>query len=143
MAEPAAYSESFLHEHVLDFGKHKGTRLVRVPAGYLLWLANTESDKAAMAQAELDRRGTTRPDFDISGHAIDRASQSCLSLWQETRHGNEGLHAWLCRLGAGAVKLEPDEQGRVSYAGILWGFDFTLPKWPVLKTVRRDKRKEP
>ena len=139
---PDQFNDSWLHGHVLDFGKHRGVRLVHVPVNYLLWMANTEGSHAEMAQAELRRRGTMLPTFDISGHAIDRASLYCFDLYRNSRIQSEGLHAWLARLGAEALTHEPDDKGRTHYAEMVWVFDRTLPSWPALKSVRREKERQ-
>lgn len=130
-------AEDKLHTFVMPNGKHKGTRLVRVPVGYLLWMVNTDHSLKSWAEAELKRRGTTLPTVDVSGHAIDRASQKCLKRWHLTRDGDEGLYHWLCRMSAEALeKGAKDEQGRVHWSGMRFSFEDGVD-WPVLKTVTR------
>lgn len=85
------------HHLRCDFGKHDGELYTRIPVGYLLWMVQCGHRQADIAQAELDRRGTVTPKIEISGHAIDRASQRCLGVWQRTRKDDEGIHAWLSR----------------------------------------------
>ncbi len=123
----------------ISFGRHKGERWTRLPVSYLKWLVNEGARDADRAQAELDRRGTTTPDLDLSGHAIDRASLRCRKIWHETRGENEGLHSWLCRMAAEARKdgtREGDDRWR--YRGMILVFEES-GVWPVLKTVMRAK----
>ena len=55
------------------------------------------------------------PYIDISDHAVDRASQCCLDLWEETALPGEGLLTWLRRAAREALALaaggEPPEKG--------------------------------
>lgn len=128
------------HNLIVDFGKHKGERWTRLPVSYLRWLANQPLDPAMgdknkkIAQAELERRGTTVPtELEISGHAIDSASLRVRKIWHETRNQDEGLHSWLYRLGSLALK-EANGEEAIVYLGIKWVFvygDF----YPTLKTV--------
>ena len=130
------------HNLVCDFGKHRGERYTRIPVSYLKWLANTPGHQAqAIAKAELERRGTTTPDLDVSGHAIDRASLSCRHLWHQTRGDEEGIHAWLCRMAAAALAEGTERDGKIAHAGLLFAFERD-GVWPVLKTVMPDKRRE-
>lgn len=128
------------HNMICDFGRHRGTPYTRMPVAYLKWMVNSGHSRADVAQAELDRRGTTTQDeFDVSGHAVDRASNSCLGFWQRTRRQNEGLHAWLIRLGKVAIEQGKEvKPGKIAFAGMLWCFEKD-GCWPVLKTVMRDK----
>lgn len=126
------------HGLVCDFGRHRGMLYTRLPASYLKWMVNSGHARAAVAAAELARRGTVTPDLDVSGHALDRASLSCLDCWEATRHDGEGLHAWLCRVAAEALaEGDPDPQGRLRHRGLKFVFD-REGAWPVLKTVMRD-----
>lgn len=126
-------SEINTHNLIVDFGKHNGTPYTRLPVGYLTWMVNSGHGKADIAQAELDRRGTTMPTLDISGHAIDRFSQHCLDIWD----GKEGLHSWLLKMAREALdKGQLDDDGRILWKGIWWCFEADR-KWPVLKTVFR------
>ena len=112
------------HGMICDFGRHKGTPYTRMPVNYLLWMVNGNHSRAEIAQAELYRRGTTVPELDISGHAIDRASLRCRRTWHETRGDDEGLHAWLCRLSKEALaQAKPDEEGRCFYLGLKLVFE--------------------
>ena len=123
------------HGMICDFGKHSGTPYTRLPVSYLRWMVNVRHSRADIAQAELDRRGTTVPDLDISGHAIDTASLRVRRTWHETRRKDEGLHSWLCRVSAEALAAaEPDEDGRCYHLGMKLVFEMD-GVWPVLKTV--------
>lgn len=132
------------HNLICDFGKHDGTPWTRVPVSYLKWMLNQptmDANKKAIADSELKRRGTVTPELDISGHAIDRASQHCLDLWEDDRQGDEGLHAWLVRKATKALRGKPDAKGRHAVDGMLFAFE-EGSEWPVLKTVMRDHRAE-
>ena len=85
MPEPAINT----HGMICDFGRHKGTPYTRIPVSYLLWMVGAGHSRADVAQAELDRRGTTVPELDISGHAIDRASLVCRRTWHQTSEPGE------------------------------------------------------
>lgn len=127
------------HHYRIKLGRHRGELITRVPVDYLKWMANTPTHaERAYAQAELARRGTVTPEFEVSGHAVDRASQSCLSIWKQTRREGEGLHAWLCRVGSEALTGKQKKGGKFAHMGMLFAFaqDGT---WPVLKTVMPDK----
>lgn len=127
------------HNLICDFGKHKGTAYTRLPVSYLTWMVGSNHSRADIAAAELKRRGTVTPDLDVSGHAIDRASLSCRKIWHETRGGEEGLHAWLCRVAREALdKKQIDQKGRYHHLGMQFAFEFE-GVWPVLKTVMPEK----
>ena len=123
------------HGMVCDFGKHDGELYTRIPVGYLLWMVQCGHSRADIAQAELDRRGTVVPQIEISPHAINRASQQCLGVWQRTRKNDEGLHTWLERNAILAHEKGLDEEGRACHNGMR--FVFEPGKWPVVKTVQR------
>ena len=133
-----AIPEINTHNMIVDFGRHSGQPWTRVPISYLKWLANTTTHRAhEIAKAELDRRGTTTPTLDISGHAIDRASLALRKTWHETRKEDEGLHAWLCRMAAEARAcgdISSSDDGVVFYKGMKFVFEMDTV-WPVLKTV--------
>lgn len=122
------------HGIVVDFGKHAGTLYTRVPVSYLKWMVQKGHSKADIARAELDRRGTVTPEIDVSGHAIDSASNRLLGLWTGTKHNGEGLHAWLCRMALAAFKSGPlNEENCIVHNGVKWVFE--PGEWPALKTV--------
>lgn len=126
------------HHLVVDFGKHKGTPWTRLPVSYVKWLANQSGGPSAeIARAELKRRGTVTPEVEISGHAIDRASQQLIGKWTELRLPNEGLHAWLARMAMEARKQSRQKGDKVFYAGMKFVFD-EGELYPILKTVMRE-----
>lgn len=119
------------HNLIVDFGKHRGERWTRLPLSYLRWLVNeVKGEKAEIAKAELARRGTAMPtDLELSGHALDRASQITRE-WEK-----EGVYSWLVRVG---------EEARVKAAGaeevLHAGFKFVFihgEYYPVLKTIMK------
>lgn len=123
------------HGLLVDFGKHKGQPYTRLPVSYLLWMVNSDHSRKDIAEAELARRGTVRPDLDISGHAIDRASLSLRKVWHQSRNEDEGLHAWLVRMSTEAIKAnQRDEQGRYYHNWMRFVFEMD-GCWPVLKTI--------
>jgi len=128
------------HGLICDFGKHKGTPWTQVPVSYLNWIVNEQDhSRKTIAEAELKRRGTVVPDIDISGHAIDRVSQQCLSIWEETRINDEGLHAWLVRMASEARSLgNVDAKHSFYYQDMKFVFE-EGNVYPVLKTVMRKK----
>lgn len=121
------------HNLVIGFGKHKGERWTRLPLSYLRWLANeTQGDSKQLALSELERRGTTIPQtLEVSGHAIDRASQITKD-WQDV-----GVHSWLLRLGEEAL-AENYGKEEVFHKGYKWVFTYG-DYYPVLKTIMRKK----
>jgi len=120
----------------LTFGKHKGERIQRVPVHYLTFMVRNGTAQANYAQAELDRRGTTIPEIQVSGHAIDSASLRLLETWKSHREATEGLNSWLCRSAwaAWCMRESPIEK-EVTMLGIVWCFDLD-GAWPVLLTVK-------
>lgn len=130
------------HGLIVDFGRHKNTPWTRVPLGYLKWMIRSEHDKKDIAKAEMDRRGSHTPECEISGHAIDRASQSCISRWMDNRDGNEGLHAWLARSVMEAVggAGERDARERYIHNGLKMVIQMEAHHWPVLITVMPGRR---
>lgn len=115
-------------------GKHKGERVTRLPVSYLKWMVRERHSMADIAAAELARRNTTTPDIEISGHAIDSASLRIRKIWHENRGENEGLHAWLCRVGAEALEHGERREDKLVHAGVKWVFEQD-GEWPLLKTV--------
>ncbi len=93
-----------------------------------------------MARSELDRRGTVVPNIEVSGHAIDRASQQLINKWRKTaKNKNEGLHAWLVRMAEKALKYHGKKnEEKMKYKGIIFVFRRDLAI-PVLKTVMNAK----
>ena len=129
------------HGLICNFGRHRGTPYTRIPISYLRWMLNSGHSRKNIAKAELKRRGSVIPDLELSGHAIDRASQRTLMLWQETRTGDEGLHAWLLRMTREALDQgEQDQQGCYRNRGMRFAIEQD-GIWPVLKTVMPDQGK--
>lgn len=143
------------HGLVCDFGKHNGTAWTRIPVSYLIWLVGSpalergtteqiEKSKRnkEIAQAELDRRGTTLPEIEISGHAIDSASLRVRKVWHALRRDDsEGLYSWLCRMAMEAKShgiRDHKHQDRIHYQGVAFVFD-QEGQFPVVKTVMRSK----
>lgn len=128
------------HNVIINFGKHAGTPWTRLPISYLHWLANEASGEAKeLAESELARRGTTIPTtVQLSGHAIDRASQ-ITSVWKR-----DGVHSWLQRRAEAALEHgKKAELGDVPnevifYKGLKFVFTFG-EYYPTLKTVMIDK----
>ncbi len=118
----------------VDFGRHDGELYTRVPVQYLKWMVNSNHSKAAIAEAELKRRGTVTPTLDISGHAIDRASLRLLDNWKRTAHKDEGLNAWLIRVSQEALKIGARKGDAILYADLKFVFEMD-GRWPVLKTI--------
>ena len=111
------------HGMIVDFGKHKDELWTRVPVNYLKWVVNQVDmapDRQNIARAEMERRGTTTPDVDVSGHAIDRASLMLRKTWHETAlNDEEGLYSWLCRMTTEAIANgETLESGKIRYQGM-------------------------
>lgn len=135
-------SEQELHDFVMDFGTHKGARLVRVPIGYLKWMVANNARHAALAEREMARRGTPTPTLDITSHAIDRASLHCRDKWHEERiKTGLGLHSWLVKVATEALAQGDKKQdGRIVWKGMKFAFK-TETEWPILMTVRPDKQR--
>lgn len=128
------------HGFKLPTGKHAGELITRVPISYLKWMIRERHSLKDHAQAELDRRGVQleRPEIEISGHAIDSASLRLRKIWHDSSESGEGLHSWLLRLAAAALKMGTPRGDKTEYGGVLWVFEKS-GEWPVLKTVMRDK----
>ena len=120
----------------VDFGRHKDELYTRVPVQYLRWMIGTKHTKADIAEAELKRRGTTVPDLDVSGHAIDRASFRILNKWERERRPDEGLYSWLVRIAREALDKGIRAGDIVVYSGLKLVFQMD-GRWPVLKTIMK------
>lgn len=133
------------HGMVCDFGKHSGELYTRMPVGYLTWMVGANHSRAHIAAAELKRRGTTVPDLDVTGHAIDRASFCALRTWKDDRKKDEGLNSWLVRLCKEALEKTPEDDRKsgmkIHHKGLKLAFDFE-GRWPVLKTVMPGRKKD-
>lgn len=126
------------HGFLMPTGRHKDQPITRVPVSYLRWMVGSRHTLADVAQAELSRRGTTVPEMEVSGHAIDRASLQCRKIWHETRGADEGISSWLHRVAGEALLKEQDDKGRRHHLGMLFAFQED-GVWPVLVTVMRGK----
>lgn len=157
------------HEAFVNFGKHKGERITRLPPSYLRWAMNTECDAQVYlpnmtryvafheaAQAELARRGERMGDVEISGHAVDSFSARFLDYYQENRRPRmengdpEGLYTFMERQASHIINFTPGfvpdnpregEKKEVEFEGIKWAFQVDLAV-PVLLTVVRARRQE-
>lgn len=127
------------HNLLVEFGKHKGERWTRVPVSYLKWLINENTQWKPIAEAELERRGTTTTyTVEISGHAIDRASLRCRHIWHSTaKNKDEGIHAWLMRMVEEAIE-KYGEQETITYGGLKMIIQHG-EIYPTLKTVMPKK----
>lgn len=125
------------HNVRIDFGKHKGELVTRLPLSYLRWMINEGTRMSDYARAELDRRGGEIPTVEVSGHAIDRASLRVRKIWHETRKKDEGLYSWLMRITLEALdKGEKLETGKIKYLGMKLVIE-QGEEFPALKTIMR------
>jgi hypothetical protein len=90
----------------VDFGKYKGERWTRVPVSYLRWVINEGTFQdfvREICEKELARRGCDQhlEAIELASHAIDRAS---IKLYDEWRTYPKGLHSWLVRESARALR---------------------------------------
>lgn len=122
------------HNVRIETGKHAGELYTRLPVSYLRWMVSVHHGSAALAQAELDRRGTQNPTMDISGHALDRLSVHALHVYQADSTHGEGIHSWLLRVATEAFHGKPIEPGRYAWGPLILCIDETTA-WPVVKTV--------
>jgi len=124
------------HNLIIEFGKHKGERWTRVPISYLKWLINAGTQHALTASAELKRRGVIlKHELEVSSHAIDRASQTCLLLFMEDRSRTEGIYSWLHNIASLALKTkEHPHQKEIVFNGIKFVFEYG-EVFPTLKTL--------
>lgn len=122
------------HNKVIDFGKYRGERWTRIPVSYLKYIANQmQGDPREMAEAELKRRGTTSiSELELSGHAIDRASQ-ITEEWKES-----GVYSWLGIIATEALDYIVDDE-RVYHKGFIFVFAFGN-HFPILKTIMLDRK---
>lgn len=120
---------------ICGFGRHKGTLYTRLPISYLKWMVQVNHDRKDIAEAELDRRGTTTPTLEISFHAIDRASTRKLKIWEKTRKNGEGIASWLIRVAEEAYeKKSLNKRRQYKYMGMRFVFS-EGGEWPTLVTI--------
>jgi len=125
------------HHLKIDFGKHKGELFTRIPVSYLKWMINAGTKQSDIAQAEFDRRGSTMPTVELSGHAIDNASLRVHKIWHENRDKDEGLYTWLQRMTLEAIdKGEQIDAGKFRYKGMKFVIA-SGEEFPILKTVMK------
>lgn len=125
------------HGVTLNFGKHSGELITRVPINYLRWMVNNNANMAEYARAEMARRGDTMPTVELSGHAIDRASLRIRKIWHENRGEDEGLYSWLMRVTLEAIKDgERLESGKIKYLGMKFVVQ-QGEEFPVLMSIMR------
>lgn len=126
------------HGVIVSFGKHRGELLTRVPASYLKFMVNQNTAQADVAKAEIERRGHSLPEVELSGHAIDNASLRVRKIWHETKvNEDEGMYTWLQRITLEAIeKGERLESGKIKYLGMKLVVEVG-EEFPVLKTIMR------
>lgn len=130
----------------IPFGKHKGQRVTRLPIDYLEWLINENTQYAAIAKAELERRGIPdgRRKIEISNHAIDRASLRVLEIWKKEHKAGEGIHAWLARISIEALKTILGDNNlpltfEIEYSDMVLAFK-RGQLYPTLTTVMKNEK---
>ncbi len=131
------------HDLRINFGVHNGERVTRLPIKYLKYIINNFKENEywrRVAEAELERRGTTTPDLEISGHAIDRASLALRWKWHDSAlNEQEGLNSWLIRYSGLALASDVTGQAeKIEYDGLKFVFERSTT-WPVLKTIMEIK----
>lgn len=126
------------HGVKINYGKHSGELITRLPVSYIRWMINSGAPMADYARAELDRRGDTMPTIELTGHAIDNASIRVRKIWHDTKlNDTEGMYSWLMRVTADAIKNgEVLESGKIKYLGMKFVVE-QGEEFPVLKTIMR------
>ncbi len=139
------------HGLLMNFGRHNGERITRVPIGYLRWAVAQPVERLlstpqgafpfwVVAKAEIQRRGERRDDIEVSGHAIDRLSLRYRKVWHNTRQPNEGLYSWAQRQAKEAwsrrenARMQSENVYSIKYLGIIWIIEAMA--LPVVKTVK-------
>ena len=121
----------------INFGKHNGELITRLPISYIRWMINSRSRMWEYAKAEFERRGDTMPKVELSGHAIDNASLRVRKIWHETREEDEGLYSWLQRMALEAIEHgEKLDSGKIKYKGMKFVIH-AGEEFPTLKTIMR------
>lgn len=125
------------HGVTINYGKHKGELVTRLPASYLRWMVNENAPMSDYARAEIERRGHRLPEIELSGHAIDNASLRVRKIWHETRGDDEGLYSWLMRVTLEAIeKGERLESGKIKHLNMKFVVE-DGEEFPVLKTIMK------
>ena len=123
------------HDIKINYGKHKGQLITRIPISYIRWMINEKAPMYEIAQVEFERRGDTMPKIELSGHAIDKASLRVRKIWHQTRKENEGIYSWLQRISIEALKFgEKSEGGKIKYLGMKLVIT-EGEEYPSLKTI--------
>ena len=142
-------SEPFDGVLIMPNGKYEGYPITRVPFSYLKWMVSIRHSYYSFALKEIDRRGSSVPDLDVTNHAIDRASLRLLRVWKAARkHSNDGLASWLSRVAFRAFKdgiptprpakhLDHNTGESYNFCGMFFVFAKEA-EFPVLMTVGLD-----
>ncbi len=126
------------HFWTMRDGPYRGRAITRVPADYLRKMVKADHEHADIARAELERREPVPFVVNVSPHAIDRASVTCLRVWRKDRRKEEGLYSWLARVAeeAWALRVPAAERERRKHKGMRFVFREDRGR-PVLVTVVR------
>lgn len=124
--------------YIMKAGQFADKPIALVPTGYLNWMVSSGHAESAAAAEEIERRKPSIATIEVSQQAVDRASTSCLQVWQRTRGGREGIYTWLTRMAQGALAKGVEKEGKIAYGGVLFVFDRDGP-WPILKTVSAER----
>jgi hypothetical protein len=119
----------------INYGKHKGSLITRLPVSYLRWMANEKAPMSDYAMAEIKRRNHKLPEIEISVHAINNATLRALGFYKRDRMEGEGLYSWLERISLDSIATNSDyDNKKIRYKEIV----IVLSKgqeYPILKTV--------
>jgi hypothetical protein len=122
----------------INFGKYKGERWTRLPVHYLRWIVNDPAitgNTKRKASSELRRRGTKVPtSIQLSGHAIDRASQ-ITKAWRSV-----GVYTWLLRISEQAFAQRERNEEIIAFKGFKFAFAYG-EYYPILKTIMINEKK--
>jgi hypothetical protein len=143
-AKSAKVRDLNTHHVLMDFGRHNGERLTRVPVGYVRWMTIAPSlpehdpPWRELAKAEYARRGTSRVGIELSPEAIDMASLHMRRIWLGAALKNEGLCAWLQRVAADSIGTgEALSDGSISYLGMRFVIE-EGEEFPLLRAITTD-----
>jgi hypothetical protein len=119
---------------LIDFGKHKGKPVSKVPAEYLRWIGlNVKGDYwARIVKKEMERRGT-KPKVTIKPSAVDdfsltfRGRDIWIKCVKTTKGGRRGIWSFVARRAKEAFELieEKPEVGsscKQEHVGLSWVF---------------------
>ena len=134
MSDP---TDANLHGRRIFDDESRGERLTRIPRVALRRMIRDGHPDAALAEAELERRGdTAKYDIEISAHAINRASQRCLRAWRKHRQPDEGIQTWLARIAREGLIAAGERRNQIERDGIVIVFNHD-GAWPLVTTVAR------